>query len=156
MTRSSILGAVAALVLAAGPAAAQPRVQAGILECRGLGTTSFIVGSVHELECVFRSDYGQPVRYHGLVRKLGVDIGFTEQSSLAWGVFAPTRQIGAGDLAGNYAGVTAGAAVGVGGNANALVGGSNNSLALQPLSVEGQTGVNIAVGVAELELRYGP
>ncbi|MGA2128887.1 MAG: DUF992 domain-containing protein [Xanthobacteraceae bacterium] len=160
MTRSSILGAVAALavapVLVTGPAAAQPRVQAGILECRGLGTTSFIVGSVHELECVFRSDYGPPVRYHGVVRKLGVDIGFTEQSSLAWGVFAPTRQIGPGDLAGNYAGVTAGAAVGVGGNANALVGGSNNSLALQPVSIEGQTGINVAVGVAELELRYGP
>jgi hypothetical protein len=160
MTRSSILGAVAALavapVLVTGPAAAQARVQAGFLECRGLGTTSFIVGSVHELECVFRSDYGPPVRYHGVVRKLGVDIGFTEQSSLAWGVFAPTRQIGPGDLAGNYAGVTAGAAVGVGGNANALVGGSNNSLALQPVSIEGQTGVNVAVGVAELELRYGP
>jgi hypothetical protein len=156
MTRSSICGAVAALALAAGPAAAQSRVQAGILECRGLGTTSFIVGSVHELECVFRSDYGPPVRYHGVVRKFGVDIGFTEQSSLAWGVFAPTRQIGPGDLAGNYAGVTAGAAVGVGGNANALVGGSNNSFALQPLSVEGQTGVNVAVGVADLELRYGP
>jgi hypothetical protein len=148
-------GAVAALALSAGPIIAQSRVQAGILECRGLGTTGFIIGSVHELECTFRSDYGPPVRYHGIVRKLGVDIGFTEQSALAWGVFAPTQQIGPGDLAGNYAGVSAGAAVGVGGNANALIGGSNNSLALQPLSVEGQTGVNVAVGVAELELRYG-
>jgi|ERR1700674_1483476 len=147
--------AVAALAVAVGPALAQSRVQAGILECRGLGTTSFIIGSVHDLECVFRSDYAPPVRYHGLVRKLGVDIGFTEQSALAWGVFAPTRRIGPGDLAGNYAGVSAGAAVGIGAGANALVGGSNNSFALQPLSVEGQTGVNVAVGVADLELRFG-
>jgi len=156
MIRPSIFVAVAVIALAAGPAAAQSRVQAGVLECRGLGTTSFVIGSVHELECVFRSDYGQPIRYHGVVRKLGVDIGFTEQSSLAWGVFAPTRQIGPGDLAGVYSGVTAGAAVGVGGNANALVGGSNNSFALQPVSIEGQTGINVAVGVADLELRYGP
>jgi Protein of unknown function (DUF992) len=52
--------------------------------------------------------------------------------------------------------VTAGAAVGVGGNANVLVGGSNSSIALQPLSLQGQTGLNLAVGVAALELRYGP
>lgn len=156
MIRSPIFVTVAVLALSAVPCAAQSRVQAGVLECRGLGTTSFIIGSVHELECIFRSDYGPTLRYHGVVRKLGVDIGFTEQSSLAWGVFAPTRQIGPGDLAGNYAGVSAGAAVGVGGNANALVGGSNNSFALQPVSIEGQTGVNVAVGVADLELRYGP
>jgi hypothetical protein len=156
MIRSSIFGAIAMMTLAAVPAAAQPRVQAGMLECRGLGATGFIVGSVHELECIFRSDYGPPIRYHGIVRKIGVDLGFTEQSSLAWGVFAPTNRIGPGDLAGTYAGVTAGAAVGIGANANALVGGSNNSFALQPVSVEGQTGVNIAIGVADLELRYGP
>jgi uncharacterized protein DUF992 len=154
MIRSSI-AAVALVALAAGEASAQSRVQAGALECRGLGTTSFIIGSVHELECVFRSDYGPPVRYHGLVRKLGVDIGFTEQSALGWVVFAPTRQIGPGDLAGNYAGVSAGAAVGIGVGANALIGGSNNSFALQPLSVEGQTGINVSAGIADLELRFG-
>ena len=156
MIRVSTMLAAVLLAVVATAAAAQSRVQAGVLECRGLGTTGFIIGSVHELECVFRSDYGPPVRYHGLVRKLGVDIGFTEVSSLTWGVFAPTRQIGPGDLAGTYAGVSAGAAVGIGVGANALIGGSNNSLALQPLSVEGQAGINVAVGVAELELRFGP
>jgi hypothetical protein len=155
MIRVSTMLAAALLAIVATPVAAQSRVQAGVLECRGLGTTSFIIGSVHDLECVFHSDYGPPVRYHGLVRKLGVDIGFTEESSLAWGVFAPTRQIGPGDLDGNYAGVSAGAAVGIGLGANALIGGSSNSFALQPLSVEGQTGVNVAVGVADLELRFG-
>jgi len=70
-------------------------------------------------------------------------------------VFAPTRDIGPGDLAGNYGGVTAGAAIGVGGNANVLVGGSANSIALQPLSVQGQVGVSIAAGLESLELRPG-
>ena len=157
MVRSSLASlAVIAFVACATPAAAQGRVQAGVLECRGVGTTGFIVGSIHELECVFKSDYAPPVRYHGVVRKLGLDIGFTEQSALAWGVLAPTARIGPGDLAGDYAGVSAGASVVVGVGANALVGGSNNTFALQPLSFEGQTGLNAALGVATLELRYGP
>jgi hypothetical protein len=157
MVRSSIIGvaAAAALSLLSGAAGAQ-YVNVGVLECRGIGTTGFIIGSVHELECVFRSDYMPPVRYHGVVRKLGLDIGITEQSVLAWGVLAPTGRIGPGDLAGSYGGVSAGAAVIVGAGANALVGGSNNTFALQPLSFEGQAGVNVTLGVASLELRYGP
>ncbi|HXW26007.1 MAG TPA: DUF992 domain-containing protein [Xanthobacteraceae bacterium] len=157
MIRSSIIGLAAAAALSLLPGAATAQgVNAGVLECRGIGTTGFIIGSVQELECVFRSDYMPPVRYHGIVRKFGLDVGITEQSVLAWGVLAPTARIGPGDLAGNYGGVSAGAAVVVGAGANALVGGSNNTFALQPLSVEGQTGVNVTVGVAALELRYGP
>ena len=161
MRRSLILAgsAIATLVASIAGAAAQqpmPRVQIGILECRGGASIGFIVGSVTNLGCVLRVDGLPEDRYIATIRKVGVDLGITQESALAWGVFAPTRQIGPGDLAGNYAGVTAGAAVGVGGNANALVGGSNNSFALQPVSIEGQTGVNVAVGVADLELRYGP
>src|SRR5262249_20662971 len=115
MLRSSLASlAVIAFVASASPAAAQGRVQAAGLECRGVGSSGFIVGSIRELECVFKSDYAPPVRYHGVVRKIGLDIGFTEQSVLAWGVLAPTARIGPGDLAGDYAGVSAGAAVVVG------------------------------------------
>ncbi len=159
MMRSWRMGALAALALATclGPAAAQSGVQAGVLECRGSGSIGFVIGSVHEFTCIFRATGGGPVMpYHGVVRKIGLDLGVTEGSVLGWAGFAPTRDIGPGDLAGNYAGVTAGAAVGVGGNANVLVGGSNSSIALQPLSLQGQTGLNLAVGVAALELRYGP
>jgi hypothetical protein len=157
MIRSSTIrvAAAAAFSLLSSAAFAQ-YVNVGVLECRGIGATGFIIGSVHELECVFRSDYMPPVRYHGVVRKFGLDIGITEQSILAWGVLAPTGRIGPGDLAGTYGGVTAGAAVIVGAGANALVGGSNNTFALQPLSFEGQAGVNVTLGVASLELRYGP
>jgi hypothetical protein len=145
--------ACAAVAAACAPAASQSRIQAGILECRGAGSASFLVGSVHQLQCWFQSDYGPRYPYYGLVRRVGLDIGFTQQSALGWAVFAPTRRIGPGDLSGNYGGVTAGAAIGIGGNANALVGGSENSFALQPLSFEGQTGLNVAVGIASLELR---
>ena|SRR5215831_18549063 len=157
MTRSSTVGVAlaAALALFSTGAAAQG-VNAGLLECRGMGSTGFIIGSVHELECVFKTEYMPPVRYHGIVRKFGLDVGITEGSLLAWGVVAPTARIGPGDLAGNYGGVTAGAAFVVGAGANALVGGSGNSIALQPVSIEGQAGINVTLGVASLELRYGP
>ena len=152
--RRSTICAVACTAIAAtcAPAASQSRIQAGILECRGAGSAGYVIGSVHPLQCWFQSNRGR-YPYYGLVRRVGLDIGFTQQSTLGWAVFAPTRRIGPGDLSGNYAGVTAGAAVVVGGNANALVGGSENSFALQPLSFEGQTGLNVAVGIASLELR---
>jgi hypothetical protein len=155
MKRISIVCALACAGLAGGamPAASQSRIQAGVLECRGGGSTGFLIGSVHQLQCWFHSDYGARFPYYALVQKLGLDIGFTQQSRMAWAVFAPTRQIGPGDLAGNYAGVSAGAAIGIGGSANALVGGSYNSFALQPVSIEGQTGLNVAAGLASLELR---
>jgi Protein of unknown function (DUF992) len=157
MMRSSTTGLALAAALALFPAAAGAQgVNAGLLECRGLGSTGFIIGSVHELECVFKTEYMPPVRYHGLVRKWGLDVGVTQTSVLAWGVVAPTARIGPGDLAGIYGGVSAGAAVGVGAGANALVGGSGNTIALQPVSVEGQAGINVTLGVASLELRYGP
>lgn len=144
----------AALTATALAAAAQSRVQTGVLECHGAPSTSFGVGSVHQVACTFQSDDGAHYRYVGTVSRAGLDVGFTDKSVLAWAVLAPTHVIGPGDLAGTYGGVTAGAAVGIGGNANALMGGSANSFALQPLSLEGQTGLNVAVGAIELDLRY--
>jgi Protein of unknown function (DUF992) len=157
MMRSSTAGLALAATLALFSAGAGAQgVNAGLLECRGMGSTGFIIGSVHELECVFKTEYMPPVRYHGIVRKFGLDVGITEGSVLAWGVVAPTARIGPGDLAGVYGGLSAGAALGVGAGANALVGGSGNTIALQPVSVEGQAGINVTLGVASLELRYGP
>src|SRR5580700_11949631 len=146
--------ALSSLAATVTTAAAQSRVQAGSLQCHGAPTTSFVVGSVHQLDCMFLSAEGPRYHYVGVVRHIGVDIGFTDRSVLGWAVFAPTYQIGPGDLAGAYGGVTAGAAIGIGANANVLVGGSGNSFALQPLSLEGQTGLNVAVGIAGLELQY--
>ena len=93
--------------------------------------------------------------YVATIRKVGLDLGITAESALAWGVFAPVVQLGPGDLAGNYAGAQGSATLGVGVGGNVLVGGSNNSIALQPLSVQGQVGVAIAAGLESLELRPG-
>jgi hypothetical protein len=144
--------AVVLFALAAVPAAAQSRVQVGVLECRSAGAVSFVVGSVNDFGCVFRSE-GNAQRYVATIRRYGVDLGVSGNSLLTWLVFAPTRHVGYGALSGTYVGPSAGAAVGVGLSANALVGGSDNSFSLQPLSVGGGTGLNVAAGIAGLELR---
>jgi hypothetical protein len=114
----------------------------------------YVVGSMLNLNCIFTpSAGGPPHRYVGLIRRIGVDLGFTQGVSIGWVVFAPTGIIHPGDLAGNYAGVQGNASLVVGGGANAMVGGSNNTFALQPVSAEAQTGLNVSAGVTGLELR---
>jgi hypothetical protein len=156
MIRITTVALTAALVASATQAMAQAsRVEVGVLECRG-STTSFIVGSVTDLGCTFRaSDNSPPEPYHATIRRAGVDIGFPQQVAVAWAVFAPTRGIQRGDLAGSYAGASASATVGIGVGANALIGGSNNTIAFQPLSGQAQTGLSIAAGIAGMDLRPG-
>jgi hypothetical protein len=159
MSRFTFAAGLAATLLAASIGAAfaqQPmqRVQVGILECRGGASVGFIVGSVTNLGCVLRVD-GREDRYIATIRKVGLDLGITQESALAWGVFAPVARLGPGDLAGNYAGVQGSAAIGIGAGGNALVGGSNNTIALQPVSLQGQVGLSIAAGLESLELRPG-
>lgn len=132
---------------------AQSRVKTGVLECRGGPSIGLVVGSTTTLSCVYRGDDRFEDRYIGTVRKVGLDIGITQETALAWAVFAPTGRIGPGDLSGNYGGVQGSASVGVGLGANALVGGSQNSVALQPLSLQGQVGFNVQAGLEGLELR---
>jgi len=152
---TALIGA-AIVAASASSTAAQSRIEVGVLECRGT-TTSFVVGSVTDMNCVFRPAGGGPVdAYTGTVRRIGFDIGINETTAVAWAVFAPTRGIAAGDLRGTYAGVSASASAGVGLGANALLGGSNNTIALQPVSVQAQTGLSIAAGIAGLELRSRP
>ena len=159
MRRSLILAAtaLAALASSVGGANAQQtqRVQVGVLECRGGASVGFVVGSVTHLACVLRSEGLPEDRYVATIRKVGLDLGITQESALAWGVFAPVARLGPGDLAGNYAGVQGSATLGVGAGGNLLVGGSNNTIALQPLSLQGQVGVSIAAGLESLELRPG-
>jgi Protein of unknown function (DUF992) len=155
MIHRSVVGvlAFAALAVSALAASAQSRLRAGVLECNGSGGLTFVVGSVHEFQCVYRPD-GMPAveHYRGVVRRVGLDLGFTDRAAVAWVVLAPTVRLGPGELAGQYVGASASAAVGVGVGANALVGGSNNTFALQPVSLEGQTGLNVGAGIAAFEL----
>ena len=147
-----LAAAIAATVIAGGEAQAQARVEVGVLTCTVRGGTGFIVGSTKELRCRFNKP-GRDEFYHGSISKFGLDIGATKQSAIAWAVLAPTAKLPPGSLSGNYGGVSAEATVGVGVGANALVGGSNKNIILQPLSVQAQQGLNIAAGIAALQLR---
>lgn len=156
MIRCSRLFAAAVIVLGASTPLALAQsgaVAVGVLECRAGPSTTFVVGSVRDFDCIFRPDAAPPQRYGATIQRIGLDLGWSNDAALVWQVFAPTGVIGPGALAGGYGGVSAGAAVGLGVGANALAGGLNNSFALQPLSVEGQTGLNAFAGVASLELR---
>ncbi len=156
MSRFSLLLGIAAAALAIGSAEAQQsRVKIGVLECRGGASMGFIVGSVTHLGCLLRSEGRPDEPYVATIRKVGLDIGITQETGLAWAVFAPVERLGPGALSGNYAGAQGSAAVGVGVGANVLVGGSDNVISLQPLSLQGQTGFNVAVGLEGLELRPG-
>ena len=151
---STALAVVALIAATASTAVAQTRVRIGMLECRGT-SASFVIGSVTELRCMFRGSNGVNHNYLANIEKIGLDINLPSDVAVAWAVLAPTRDIGPGELAGNYAGVAANATVGLGLGANAMVGGSNNTFALQPVSVQGQTGLGIAAGIAGLRLRPG-
>jgi Protein of unknown function (DUF992) len=153
MRLSTLTLATLALIAPIASANALPPVRAGILQCQGGQNVGFVVGSVTSLECVFQSEGRRPEPYIATVRRIGVDLGFTEQTKFSWAVNAPTSRLGRGDLAGNYGGVGANASVGLGGGGNFLVGGPANSYALQPISLQGQTGLNVAAGVAGLELQ---
>src|SRR6202140_2908515 len=150
--------AIAALAASFASANAMPPVRAGILQCQGGQNVGFVVGSVTSLQCVFESNGSPPEPYVATVRRFGVDLGFTQQTQFSWAVNAPSSRVARGELAGNYGGVGANASVGIGGGGNFLVGGPQNAYALQPVSVQGQTGLNVAAGVAHIELdpvRFG-
>ena len=155
MVRLSTFVLAAALIASASSVMAQSRVEVGVLECRG-STNSFIVGSVTEMSCAFRPAGGGPAEPYGAtLRRAGVDLGFNQQIAVAWAVWAPSSGSPRWNLSGTYGGAAASATVGVGLGANALVGGSSNTIALQPLSGQAQTGLSVAAGVAGLELRAG-
>lgn len=127
-------------------------VRVGVLTCNVSRGVGLVFGSTRSIACTYAPNTGTPEQYTGRIERYGVDVGFTRASVLLWGVVAPTAAIAPGSLAGNYGGVSAGATFGVGLGANVLVGGSNNTIALQPLSIEGNQGLNLALGIAGLRL----
>jgi hypothetical protein len=142
-------------LLISGPVLAQTgetRVKVGTLSCHEKSGWGFIFGSSHAVRCTFANG-SRVEHYDGSISKFGVDVGYQQSGVLLWEVVAPTNHFGPGELAGHYGGLTAGATVGVGLSANALIGGSTKTVALQPLSIEGSTGLNVAAGIADLTLR---
>ena len=152
MRLSTLTIAATSLVASIASANAMPPVRAGILQCEGGQNVGYVLGSTTSLQCVFQSEGRRPEPYIATLRRLGLDLGITDQTKLSWAVNAPNTRVGRGDLAGSYGGVGANASVGIGGGGNFLVGGPANAYALQPISLQGQTGLNVAAGVASIEL----
>ena len=147
--------AAAALVAVLGfaaPSHAESGVKIGLLSCAVDGGPGFIIGSSKTINCAFKGSHGVE-HYAGKIGKLGVDIGITRDTVIAWAVFAPGK-LRAGSLAGSYNGVTAEATALVGVGANVLIGGFEKTINLQPVSIQGQTGLNVAAGLASLQLEY--
>lgn len=156
MVRYLLVAIVAVLSFAdVAPAQAQDGQRVGLLTCRLAPSVGLIIGSRQRMDCRFTPSQGGPVeRYFGSVTRFGLDLGITVGGVMNWAVIARTTRIGRGALAGNFVGASGDIALGLGVGANVLVGGSRRSVMLQPLSVSGQAGINLAVGVAGLTLRF--
>jgi hypothetical protein len=152
---AAALGIAAGIGATALPAAAAG-VNAGVLTCNVASGFGFIFGSTRALNCTYSAGPGRATHYTGSISKFGVDIGYVQSAVIVWAVVAPTINLAPGALAGNYVGATASATAGVGVGANVLVGGSGNSIALQPVSIEGNTGLNVAAGIGAITLTYVP
>jgi len=138
---------------APGTQVAAANVKVGVIRCDVAGSVSFVFGSTRSLDCVYSPSGNYPSeRYTGEIGKFGVDIGYVESGVIIWAVFAPSTSVSHGALSGTYVGVSADVAAGAGLGANALVGGGR-SVALQPLSVAGSEGLNIAAGLSKVELK---
>lgn len=149
----SISAAVAAVALVLGlMSSAEAGTRVGVLRCYMDGGTGRIIGSSQNARCIFTSDSGQREHYSSRISRIGLDLGYTGKSVIVWAVFAPS-DLRHHALRGSYVGASADIAVGIGGGGNILVGGNDRTISLQPLSVKAETGLAVAVGAGNLELR---
>jgi Protein of unknown function (DUF992) len=146
--------ALGALGLVTGGLAHDVRV--GVMTCDMASGFGYILGSSRDLHCTFSPAAGPVEHYAGTISKFGLDIGYVQNAAIVWTVVAPTVALPPGSLAGTYGGATASVTVGVGVGANVLVGGSNDTISLQPVSIEGGTGLNVAGGLAAMSLSFQP
>jgi hypothetical protein len=151
MCRFGVSLAVILLIVSTDPSGAQ-ETRAGVLTCDVSAGLGLILGSQKEVSCAFAPEGpGRREDYGGVITKFGLDVGLIGGGVMVWTVFTRTVA-GPGFLAGDYVGVSGEASVGAGLGANVLVGGSNRTVTLQPVSVQGQIGLNFAIGVAALHL----
>ena len=141
------------VLLGSAAASAQAPFRIGTLTCETSARVGLVLGSRQDMQCSFAADDGPRYTYRGFIRRLGLDIGVTRGGTLVWRVFARNSHIGRPTLRGSYVGASGNVAIGVGLGAKVLIGGSRRSIILQPLSVEGMIGLNLALGVTNLTLR---
>jgi hypothetical protein len=149
---TALVAAATLTAAATSPASAQSRqVQAGELDCSLSSSVGLLVTSQRNVSCFYHGGNGAQAAYVGTLTRVGIDVGITSGGKMVWTVFVNTDRYN-GTLAGSYVGATAEAAVALGLGANVLIGGNNDSVALQPVSVQSTTGFNIAAGVSQLNL----
>jgi hypothetical protein len=154
MRQFSLLLTAALLLSSVVPVMAQGAAKAGFLSCRTGPSVGLIIGSRQHMHCRFTPDAGgNPEAYSGSITRIGLDVGIRAGGVMGWAVFAPTSALPHGALRGNYVGASGDASLGLGAGGKLLVGGSHHTISLQPLSLSGQVGVNLALGVAGLALR---
>jgi hypothetical protein len=129
-------------------------VTAGLLNCSVSSGWGLVLGSSRDMSCVYTPTSGPPQRYVGNIKKFGVDIGYLSGATIVWAVASPTWGYPPGTLAGDYLGATGSASVGAGIGANVLFGGFQRSVTLQPVSFEGNQGLDVAGGIADVTLAY--
>ena len=148
--------AVAALMffvtMNARTASAEMTTQTGMLTCQIASGFGYLIGSSRTVQCEYRPSVGLKEHYSGTISKVGLDLGYLAPMFFAWAVIAPSS-MGNGALAGKYYGGTVQAAAGIGAGVNVLIGGFEKSVSLQPVSIEGETGLYIGVGIAALNLK---
>jgi len=149
--------ATAISIGAAAPVAAEPvGMTAGLLDCNVGSGWGFVLGSSRAMSCVYTPTAGAPQHYIGSIKKFGVDIGYLSNATIVWAVAAPTSGFAPGALTGDYMGATGSASLGAGVGANVLFGGFQRSISLQPVSLEGNQGLDVAGGIADVTLAYQP
>lgn len=157
-TAAALIASATALVCAAPSYAADKAdtsgVKVGVLECSTAGGWGLILGSSRAVECTFQPTADRTERYRGSLNTVGMDIGYRGPGEMVWTVVAPTGSMAPGALAGGYGGIAANATAGIGVGARAMIGGSDHHVALQPLSVEGSTGLDASAGLSGLNLTY--
>ncbi len=151
----AIVAVTAMLSLPAWAQSTQPWTQVGSLMCKADPSVGFIIAGHQPMQCTYTPTLAPapPQYYDGAINTIGLDLGVSAGSILAWGVFAPTTGLPNGALAGEYVGASGDLGLGIGAGANVLVGGSARTVALQPLSVQGAIAINAVLGLSSLKLR---
>ena len=145
--------AVASLAVTSAADAAPAGVRVGELTCNVASGWGFVFGSSKDLHCTYRGSNGHPRalyrrdlqvrRRRRLYRRRRAGLGRVRahlrhrararcRATMSAPPPRPPSRVGAG--------------------ANVLVGGLNKSIALQPLSVEGSKGLNVAAGIGSISL----
>lgn len=155
--RVSLLAGVTMCALSLSAPADALGIKVGVLTCHVESGWGYVLGSSKDVNCNYHPDHGMDDYYTGSISKFGVDIGYTRSATIIWDVIAPASEPNRpGALAGDYAGATASASIGVGAGAHVLLGGFDRSFALQPVSVEGNSGLDVAAGIGEMSLDRAP